>query len=93
MMDANDKIYVTLIVISIIILLILLGFLGFFFGVWLGVRNRSIYGGFGTGFRFGDSSEPYRNGEGVLGTEAESRGITALTSHTPPELRPFNTRT
>ena len=47
----------------------------------------------GTLYRLMDTGERYRNGEGVLGTEAESRGITALTSHNPPELRPFNTRT
>ena len=36
--------------------------------------------------------EGYRSGEGVLGTEAEARGITALTAHTPPVLRPYELR-
>ena len=80
----------TIIVILIVLALVILGYFGYYFFVELSANKRRVKGG--AGISIGFRKEGYRSGEGVLGTEAEARGITALTAHTPPVLRPYELR-
>lgn len=82
----------SIVVILLLLVLIFLGIFGFYFFVGFGTGKKSIKGHVGTGFHFGYPRENYVPGQGVLGTEAEARGITALTAHTPGVLRPPDMR-